>query len=298
VRQQDGSIFYFTSVADTSPEMHALVQWLTAHLEAMNPVQLATQLHYRFVRIHPFDDGNGRVARLLANYVLMRSGYLPAVVRTSEKAKYLAALRTADAGEMSALTEYFGELTQRSLEMGLKAARGQSIEELSDVEKEVELFIRDQHEYAGKVKVLSKEVVRDLYELGLKVFLETTIGKMRKLAPLFADLKIKADPGPPEFIHDPFATFEWLVEHIIQLPMYNITFRFRGYAGKASDTFSIDRTLGMQFEEFGYTLSWNGLLVVKKRYSEPLLGDEGQRIATDFLADIFTEVKSRANLPQ
>ncbi|WP_394803528.1 Fic family protein [Niabella hibiscisoli] len=46
---------------------------------------LAAMLHYKFVRIHPFDDGNGRLARLLLNYVLLKNGYTPVVIKSDDK---------------------------------------------------------------------------------------------------------------------------------------------------------------------------------------------------------------------
>jgi Fic family protein len=79
VRLPNGDIFFFASVEDTSPKMQAFAVWLRQELESptLHPAAFAAKLHHDFVLIHPFDDGNGRVARLLVNYVLMRSGYLP-----------------------------------------------------------------------------------------------------------------------------------------------------------------------------------------------------------------------------
>lgn len=74
------------------------------------PERLAA-LHNRFERIHPFLDGNGRAGRLLLNLVLVRMGYPPAIVFKNERAKYLAAMRRADAGDHGPL----GELIARSV---------------------------------------------------------------------------------------------------------------------------------------------------------------------------------------
>ena len=69
-----GELFEFASPEDTPPRMRSLVGWLRETLASgsLHPVVLAAKLHHDFVLIHPFDDGNGRVARMLVNYVLLR----------------------------------------------------------------------------------------------------------------------------------------------------------------------------------------------------------------------------------
>lgn len=68
------------------------------------PEQLA-DLHCRFEQIHPFLDGNGRTGRLLLNLILVRQGYPPAIIYKRARARYLSALRKADAGSSGALGE-------------------------------------------------------------------------------------------------------------------------------------------------------------------------------------------------
>lgn len=63
-----------------------------------HPVWRGAWLHWRLVWIHPFTDGNGRTARLLMNFSLMRNGYPPAIIRKEERARYLDALETASVG--------------------------------------------------------------------------------------------------------------------------------------------------------------------------------------------------------
>ena len=78
--------------------MKELVEWFNEEEQRgeMRPVDLAILFHYRYIRIHPFEDGNGRIARLLVNYILSRHDYPMVVVRTRNKNEYLEALHQSD----------------------------------------------------------------------------------------------------------------------------------------------------------------------------------------------------------
>ena len=77
-------------------EINGLLQWLQEQQNIQYPLSLAFQFHHRFEKIHPFADGNGRVGRMLLNYILLRSGYYPLVIRKNQREKYLRALQAAD----------------------------------------------------------------------------------------------------------------------------------------------------------------------------------------------------------
>ena len=74
--------------------MTALMTWYQGAAN-LHPLQRAARLHVDFVGIHPFVDGNGRTARLLINCELMRSSYLPAIIRVEQRLAYYDALDTA-----------------------------------------------------------------------------------------------------------------------------------------------------------------------------------------------------------
>ncbi|TAN51706.1 MAG: Fic family protein [Methylococcaceae bacterium] len=121
---QTGEIFHFTTPQETPARMAEWVQWLRLEMEAPSlalPMLLA-RLHHDFIRIHPFDDGNGRVIRLLLNYVLLRVGLLPLVVKSGDRRRYLDVIALADAGEFAPLGEFFADALRWSLRLGLAAA--------------------------------------------------------------------------------------------------------------------------------------------------------------------------------
>ena len=93
-----GDRFDYASPEETPILMKELVEWYNAaeSRKMSHPADLAILFHYRYIRIHPFEDGNGRIARLLVNYILSRQGYPMVVVRSRKKQEYLEALHRAD----------------------------------------------------------------------------------------------------------------------------------------------------------------------------------------------------------
>lgn len=93
-----GDRFEYASPEETPALMTDLVDWYNkAETEGtLTPIELAVLFHYRYIRIHPFEDGNGRIARLMFNYILSRHGYPMIVVRSRLKHHYLEALHQAD----------------------------------------------------------------------------------------------------------------------------------------------------------------------------------------------------------
>lgn len=83
----------------------------------------AAWLHHRFVQIHPFQDGNGRVARALATLVMIRAGWFPLVVTDAGRPDYIDAMELADAGDLRPLVRLFSNIQRRSFEGAMTAAR-------------------------------------------------------------------------------------------------------------------------------------------------------------------------------
>jgi len=142
VKTKTGEIFRFATPEETPALMHDLLDWYR-HLKDKtdtNPILLAAEFHYRFIRIHPFDDGNGRIARILMNFILMQFGYPPVIIKTNDKENYFSVLQQADSGIKEPFAEYIVNNLLRSLEIMIRGAKGESIEEPDDLDKEISLL--------------------------------------------------------------------------------------------------------------------------------------------------------------
>ena len=93
-----GDRFEYATPEETPALMSDLVDWYNdaEKSEKFTPIELAAIFHYRYIRIHPFEDGNGRIARLMVNYILTRHDYPMIVVRSCKKKEYLEALHRTD----------------------------------------------------------------------------------------------------------------------------------------------------------------------------------------------------------
>ena len=121
----DGSIHEYCPPEQVASEMDRLITMHLAHeaTGVASEVQ-AAWLHHRFTQIHPFEDGNGRVARALATLILLRAEWLPLVVTNDHRGLYLDALRAADQGNLAPLVDLFARIEKESFLQALSVAQG------------------------------------------------------------------------------------------------------------------------------------------------------------------------------
>lgn len=126
--RQDGSVHNYCPPEHVAAEMDMLIKLHFEHGSVAPEVE-AAWLHHRFAQIHPFQDGNGRVARALATLIFIKAQWLPLVVRDRDRGLYLDALEQADGGDLKPLVKFFSKLQRQQFINALGIAR--------DVEKTV-----------------------------------------------------------------------------------------------------------------------------------------------------------------
>jgi Fic family protein len=142
VQTATGETHYYATPEDTPAKMQELMEWYAAVSANpdIHPVVAAALFHHKFVSIHPFDDGNGRLSRILMNLILMQKGYPPVVIKLDDRQNYYALLSRADNGDGWPFVAYISERLINSLQLFLKAVQGGDIDEDEDIDKELELL--------------------------------------------------------------------------------------------------------------------------------------------------------------
>ncbi len=115
-KRNDGTVYHYCPPLQVQPEMEKLVNIHNKLIAGgATPVILSAWLHHAFTQIHPFQDGNGRVARLIASISLIRAGLFPLIVQRQQKALYIDALEAADGGSPQGLVTLFCEVQRNNI---------------------------------------------------------------------------------------------------------------------------------------------------------------------------------------
>lgn len=115
-KKPDGSMHQYCPPEHVDSEMERLLALHAEHEKKDVPVEIeAAWLHHRFTQIHPYQDGNGRVARALASLLFVKAGWFPVVVTRDDRPRYIDALEIADEGNLQSLITFFVDIQKRAL---------------------------------------------------------------------------------------------------------------------------------------------------------------------------------------
>ena len=161
--QPDGSIHEYCPPEQVDSEIERLLALHERHkrLDVCPEVE-AAWLHHRFAQIHPFQDGNGRVARALTSAILLEDDHLVLVVRDEEhRERYIAALQAADRGDLKPLVDLFADIQRSDLQEALKIIRTLRGEEaVQAIEAAAAAARQSQDATAARVSDALDELVR------------------------------------------------------------------------------------------------------------------------------------------
>ncbi len=313
VKTKTREMFFFAEPRDVQREMTDLLDWYHKSLEENLPiVVIAAQFHYKFVRIHPFDDGNGRLARILMNLILMKHGYVPVIIRQEKKDAYYLALQQADAGDIEPFILYICDELKRSLQLAIRGAKGDNIEEPDDFDKRMALL-------RMKLKGFQTERIslKKNEETLTKVFSESII-------PLFAHL-IEKFSRFNQFYAESEATIQgvrnipninlfdklsqgnfsqylsqYLLNNIDKSSLYQMSLHFYWQALIYSGTSVYDHSVNVsiEFQEYKYRISSDYFEknITEKLYHQILTQDEIDELTLKIADNIFRQIESRLNL--
>lgn len=293
-----GETRYYASPEDVAPKMEELIGWLRSDTEktGTHPLIRAAAFHHRFLAIHPFDDGNGRLARILMNLLVMQAGFPPIVVRLSKRDGYISALQKADAGELEALTQHLAEELMSSEELYLKGAKGGSVEDHDDVDKEIALLKQELKEVREPIQ-LDESVFRQLWEDSLLPLLTRIDKKMSAFDELFtrSNVHIRMQQS---------ASFVIVQRHELQqsakqnffIPNFprhvGLTFNWEGFKKAGTNDFNYTFELDFAFRERKWNLDFKrGEFTRDRTYQALMTEDDVKNLVHSIANDCLSQIK-------
>jgi Fic family protein len=168
----DGKVHEYSPPLQVQSEMERLVSLHLEHTKQGVPPEIeAAWLHHRFAQIHPFQDGNGRVARALASLIFIKAGWFPLVISRDFRDEYIDALEEADKGNLLDLVNLFAKLQKKAFVKALslsenvlndheplKKVISAGIERLkARKEKQIQQMQRQAFELAEKLEDIAEE---------------------------------------------------------------------------------------------------------------------------------------------
>jgi len=146
--RSDGSVHEYCPPDHVASEMDRMIDLHKKHVSRGAPTEVqAAWLHHVFTQIHPFADGNGRVARAIASLIFLKADWFPLVITRDDRVKYIEALEAADWGNLTTLVAMFVQSQRNGVLQATAAAYGvkppQTVDEAIGAVRDV-LIIRGQ----------------------------------------------------------------------------------------------------------------------------------------------------------
>jgi Fic family protein len=189
--REDGEIHEYCPPEHVQSEMDNLARLYEEYtIAGVSPEILAAWLHHRFTQVHPFQDGNGRVARAIATLVFIKNKWFPLVIDRDQRTAYISALEAADKGDLEPLVGIFAEnqknyfiralsisedviSSKSTIDQIIKSAVKRMEKSKSEIEKDKESVIGNansifSHAYS-KLEVLKSDLETNIFKVDRSV---------------------------------------------------------------------------------------------------------------------------------
>jgi Fic family protein len=287
-------ILYFATPKETPARMKELIERFEAKRDEtdVNPIILVAEFHHKFLRIQPFDDANGRVIRLLTNLILMQYGYPPIIIKTTEKDVYLSALHQADEDNFEPFLDLIARSVATSLEILIKGAKGESIEEPDNLDKELSVLEQKLRRFSSKIVKREKVVILEIFDKSLQPLLERLQENYVKFDKFYIENKLTVAVSNTNQLNmngdaGKNITQAKTISHLRELllneplelnPSIILTYRYKTLNRDGFGEVEYQNEVKVSFAELEYRITEsNGddiLSIYQKKYSEELLHDE------------------------
>ncbi|TXI50067.1 MAG: Fic family protein [Lysobacter sp.] len=251
-RRSDGVVHPYCPPEWTKEEMEMLVRMYREAEDIHTPEVKSAWLHHRFTQIHPFQDGNGRVARALASLVFLREGLFPLVVRESDRREYIGALETADGGDLGPLVAFFA---RRQRDAILKAL---GLEQQVQQGKYTEQIVASALDILRGRFSREQQVVSEVYKHAEKLFAHVDTKFRDLVISLDPQLKSLTPPARPRYsARSNSADNTSDQRHYFQRQIVDIARYFDYFANFESFRSWVRLTLTAE-QDFDYVVSFHG----------------------------------------
>ena len=320
VRTATGELHRFAEPEETPIFMQEWTRDFRRDLErSAYPLPLfLAESHWRFIHIHPFDDGNGRTARLLTNYALLRNNLPPIVIKSDDRDRYISGLQNADVGRILPLAEFMLENVSWSIELAIRAAKGESIREPNDMDKEMELFVRNRR--GPEPNKSDLEVLDNVFLIHVRPTLDRLEGALEPLFQLFHSSSATSYVELAQHSVNSGGLFEignWdrtKQNHIVTLGFclddehpieLRHEFQFNDYTGNGNSNFYVVLAVTWRLgsEKFSFEAAINGTPLTAIGYRIPYSELDGRDAKVDHTVEaicrcMMNEIDSRSQGPE
>lgn len=251
-RRPDGAVHPYCPPELTKEEMETLIRIYREADQSYTPEVKSAWLHHRFTQIHPFQDGNGRVARALASLVFLREGLFPLVVRDSDRKEYIGALEAADDGDLAPLVTFFARRQKEAI------LRALGLEQQVQQSKYADQIISSALELLKTKFSKEKQKISVVYEHAEKLF-NIVDTKFRSLVTsIDGQLRSVTPPQKPKYHARSNAANNASVQrHYFQKQIVDAAKQFDYYANFEQHRSWVRITLTTE-QEFDYVVSFHG----------------------------------------